>query len=96
MHSEDGEPAGSPFSFKEQRITMVKLHYIYGGEVADWEEHLYHRSLPVHNGITETDDELDIEALLRRGWELVEEEVTPVAATPSTGSVTRGSKKKGE
>jgi hypothetical protein len=52
---------------------MAKFRYLYGGTEAEWEEHLYHRSLPVRNGIVETDDELDIDALLRRGWERIEE-----------------------
>lgn len=53
---------------------MAKFRYLYGGTEAEWEEHLYHRSLPVRNGIVETDDELDIDALLRRGWERIEED----------------------
>lgn len=53
---------------------MAKFRFEYGGANADWEEHLYHRSLPVHNGVVETDDELDIDALLRRGWEPIVEE----------------------
>lgn len=54
---------------------MAKFRFENGGSDADWEEHLYHRSLPVYKGVVETDDELDIDALLRRGWEpLVEED----------------------
>lgn len=61
---------------------MPKFKFLYGGTEANWEEHLYHRSLPVVNGIVETDDELDIDALLRRGWEIVEDdqEEKPVQA----------------
>lgn len=67
---------------------MPKFKFIYGGNEADWEEHLYHRSLPVKNGICETDDELDIDALLRRGWEIVEDDAPSQAkksakATPA-------------
>lgn len=53
---------------------MPKFKYLYGGTEANWEEHLYHKSLNVVDGIVETDDELDIDALLRRGWEPVEED----------------------
>lgn len=53
---------------------MPKFKYQFGGENADWEEHLYHRSLPVRGGIVETDDELDIDALLRRGWDPIEDD----------------------
>lgn len=56
---------------------MAKFRYLYGGDEAEWDEHLYHRSLPVRNGIVETDDELDIDALLRRGWERIEENDAP-------------------
>lgn len=61
---------------------MPKFKFIYGGEQADWEEHLYHRTLFVKGGIVETDSELDIDALLRRGWEQLpdEEEDKPKAA----------------
>ena len=40
---------------------------------ADWDEHLYHVSIPVRGGVAETDDPLAIEGLLWRGFELVEE-----------------------
>lgn len=64
---------------------MVILQYSYGGEIAEWDEHLYHRSFSVQNGRIETDDELAIEALLHRGWELVDEpEATPPAPTRSS------------
>jgi hypothetical protein len=59
---------------------MAKFRYLFGGNEANWDEHLYHRSLPVVDGIVETDDELDIDALLRRGWELVVEDAKPVPA----------------
>lgn len=62
---------------------MAKFRYLYGGDEAEWDEHLYHRSLPVRNGIVETDDELDIDALLRRGWERVEENDAPAQKRPA-------------
>ena len=41
---------------------------------AEWEELMYHNSLKVVGGIVETDDELDIDFLLRRGYEIVDDE----------------------
>lgn len=60
---------------------MPKFKYSFYGEEANWEEHLYHTSLPVHNGIVEVDahDDLTIDALLHRGWEPIEEDA-PVQA----------------
>lgn len=63
---------------------MPKFQYQYGGSEANWTEDLYHRSLPVVNGICETDDELDIDALLHRGWEMVTEEVSSAPTRTKT------------
>lgn len=62
---------------------MPKFYYTFGGDSADWEEHLYHRSFAVTNGQIEfeDDDALATDALLRRGWELVDEQAD---AAPSS------------
>lgn len=39
----------------------------------EWEELMYHNSLKVVGGIVETDNELDIDFLLRRGYEIVDD-----------------------
>lgn len=48
---------------------------------ADWDEHLYHVSIPVRGGIAETDDPIAIEGLLYRGFALVEEAAAAVVET---------------
>lgn len=48
---------------------------------ADWDEHLYHVSIPVRGGVAETDDPLAIEGLLWRGFELVEAAAEAVVET---------------
>ena len=40
---------------------------------ADWEENLYHVVVPVKKGIAESDDPLTIEALLYRGFVVIDE-----------------------
>lgn len=64
---------------------MTKLRYIVipgvGERTYDWEERFYHINIPVHAGMLETDDQIAIEALVRRGeYEIVEDE--PILAAP--------------
>lgn len=63
---------------------MPKFRYQFYGENANWEEHLYHTSLMVTNGTVECDDDddLTIDALIHRGWEVIEES-TPAQAKKS-------------
>ena len=52
---------------------MTRLKYTSIPTAADWEECLYHETVPVVGGIVETDNPLTIESLLYRGFEIVEE-----------------------
>jgi len=62
---------------------MTKLRCIAPpGTTADWEERLYHISIPVIRGELETDDEIAIQTLVRRGTFEIVEDVAPVAVDP--------------
>lgn len=51
---------------------MARLKYVITETHADWEENLYHAVVPITGGYVETDDPLTIEALLYRGFEVVD------------------------
>lgn len=54
---------------------MTRLQYTSIPTVANWEENLYHETVPVVGGFVETDNPLTIESLLYRGFEIVVDEV---------------------
>lgn len=60
----------------------------YRGEIKDWDEHLYHRSLPVVNGEVTTTDALDIDHLGRRQFVEVPSTTTTAAPTTTTAAPT--------
>lgn len=52
---------------------MATLEYTLIPTEASWEENLYHAVVTVTKGRVVTDDPLTIEALLYRGFDIVEE-----------------------
>lgn len=67
---------------------MPTFRHKFRGEIKDWDEHLYHKSLTVVNGETTTSAELDIDHLGRRGWVQVSSTTTTAAPTTTTAPTT--------